>query len=123
MRRRQPRGIVRLAVELDSDWTDHVLNAIHPLRGDIIASHLLTLTSNTLARHRTGAGEPLVLLHGVGESVIGWRPVQDKLSKDYDVIAVDLPGFGHSPPHFPQGLRRRRRLLRMRLNGSWIGLA
>jgi pimeloyl-ACP methyl ester carboxylesterase len=42
-------------------------------------------------------GEPLVLLHGVGESVVGWRPVQDALSKQYDVIAVDFPGFGHSP--------------------------
>jgi pimeloyl-ACP methyl ester carboxylesterase len=37
------------------------------------------------------------LLHGVGESVVGWRPVHDALSKDYDVIAIDLPGFGHSP--------------------------
>jgi pimeloyl-ACP methyl ester carboxylesterase len=58
---------------------------------------LLALTANNLARHRTGAGEPLVLLHGVGESVVGWRPVQDALSNDYDVIAVDLPGFGRSP--------------------------
>ena len=66
-------------------------------RGDIIASQLLALTANNLARHRTGAGEPLVLLHGVGESVVGWRPVQDALSNDYDVIAVDLPGFGRSP--------------------------
>jgi pimeloyl-ACP methyl ester carboxylesterase len=29
--------------------------------------------------------------------VVGWQPVQDALSKDYDVIAVDLPGFGRSP--------------------------
>jgi pimeloyl-ACP methyl ester carboxylesterase len=54
-------------------------------------------TTNHLARHRTGAGEPLVLLHGVGESAVGWRPVHHELSKDYDVIAFDLPGFGHSP--------------------------
>jgi pimeloyl-ACP methyl ester carboxylesterase len=33
----------------------------------------------------------------VGESVVGWRPVHDALSKGYDVIAFDLPGFGHSP--------------------------
>jgi pimeloyl-ACP methyl ester carboxylesterase len=37
------------------------------------------------------------LRHGVGESAVGWRPVHDELSKDYDVIAIDLPGFGHSP--------------------------
>src|SRR6478735_8666144 len=47
--------------------------------------------------HRTGAGEPLVLLHGLGESHIGWRPVIEALSEVYDVIAIDLPGFGRSP--------------------------
>src|SRR6476469_4398942 len=51
----------------------------------------------TLHVHRVGAGEPLVLLHGLGESHIGWRPVIDALSQEYDVIAVDLPGFGRSP--------------------------
>ena len=51
----------------------------------------------TLHVHRVGAGEPLVLLHGLGESHIGWRPVIDALSQGYDVIAVDLPGFGRSP--------------------------
>jgi pimeloyl-ACP methyl ester carboxylesterase len=38
-----------------------------------------------------------VLLHGVGESAVGWRPVQELLSRAYDVIALDLPGFGDSP--------------------------
>jgi pimeloyl-ACP methyl ester carboxylesterase len=36
------------------------------------------------------------LLHGVGESAVGWQPVHQALSDDYDVIAFDLPGFGHS---------------------------
>jgi pimeloyl-ACP methyl ester carboxylesterase len=39
----------------------------------------------------------LVLLHGVGETSLSWRPVYEALSRDYDVIAVDLPGFGGSP--------------------------
>ena len=47
--------------------------------------------------HRVGAGEPLVLLHGLGESHIGWRPVIETLAAEYDVIAIDLPGFGRSP--------------------------
>jgi pimeloyl-ACP methyl ester carboxylesterase len=37
------------------------------------------------------------LLHGVGESAVGWQPVQQALSDNYDVIAFDLPGFGRSP--------------------------
>ena len=66
-------------------------------QGDIIASRLSAPTINKLAHHRTGGGEPLVLLHGIGESAVGWQPVHDALSKEYDVIAVDLPGFGGSP--------------------------
>ena len=56
-----------------------------------------TLSATTLVRHRAGAGERLVLLHGVGESAVGWRPIQEALSREYDVIALDLPGFGGSP--------------------------
>lgn len=54
-------------------------------------------TTDTLFVHREGAGESLVLLHGLGESHVGWRPVLDRLAGEFDVIAVDLPGFGRSP--------------------------
>src|ERR1700733_12412087 len=57
---------------------------------------LYPVSTTSLVRHRAGVGEPLVLLHGVGESAVGWRPVQDALSRDYDVIALDFPGFGGS---------------------------
>lgn len=50
-----------------------------------------------LYSHRVGSGETLVLLHGMGESHVGWRPVIDQLAVDFDVIAIDLPGFGASP--------------------------
>jgi pimeloyl-ACP methyl ester carboxylesterase len=43
------------------------------------------------------------LLHGVGESAVGWQPVHQALSDDYDVIAFDLPGFGRSPA-LPRGI-------------------
>jgi pimeloyl-ACP methyl ester carboxylesterase len=51
-------------------------------------------------RERRGSGEPLVLLHGVGESAVGWRPVLDTLAQAYDVIVLDLPGFA-SAAAFP----------------------
>jgi pimeloyl-ACP methyl ester carboxylesterase len=60
-------------------------------------------TSESLVRHRAGDGEPLVLLHGVGESSVGWRPVQDALGEQHDVIVLDLPGFGNAPP-LPAGV-------------------
>ena len=66
-------------------------------RGDIIESRPQALIQTGLAYHRTGAGAPLVLLHGVGESAVGWRPVQKLVSRAYDVIALDFPGFGGSP--------------------------
>ncbi len=62
-------------------------------RGEIISYPAGT---TSLVRHRAGVGEPLVLLHGVGESAVGWRPVQQALSRAYDVIALDFPGFGGS---------------------------
>lgn len=47
--------------------------------------------------HREGEGPPLVLLHGVGHHWQAWRPVIEKLSGEFDVIACDSPGFGRSP--------------------------
>jgi pimeloyl-ACP methyl ester carboxylesterase len=47
---------------------------------------------------RAGRGEPLVLLHGIGHHLQGWRPVAALLRTDHEVIAVDSPGFGRSAP-------------------------
>jgi pimeloyl-ACP methyl ester carboxylesterase len=47
---------------------------------------------------RQGAGEPVVLLHGIGSDLCVWEPVLESLAEHLEVIAVDLPGFGHSPP-------------------------
>ncbi len=51
-----------------------------------------------IAHSRTGSGEPLVLIHGLGGSRRIWDPVIDRVAAERDVIAVDLPGFGESPP-------------------------
>lgn len=51
-----------------------------------------------LAYTRCGAGEPLVLLHALGLSRRAWEPVMPALAERFDVIAVDLPGFGESKP-------------------------
>jgi pimeloyl-ACP methyl ester carboxylesterase len=52
---------------------------------------------SALAYTRTGAGAPLVLLHGIGMSRRAWEPVMPALAEWFDVIAVDLGGFGESP--------------------------
>ncbi len=47
---------------------------------------------------RRGTGTPLLLIHGLGGSWRSWTPVLDGLAAERDVIAVDLPGFGATPP-------------------------
>lgn len=51
--------------------------------------------------HRSGTGEPLVLMHGIGSRWEMWQPELDVLARERDVVAVDLPGFGASPPPPP----------------------
>ncbi len=43
-----------------------------------------------------GQGEPLLLIHTVGQSLYTWRGVFQRLSEHYRVFAVDLPGHGYS---------------------------
>jgi pimeloyl-ACP methyl ester carboxylesterase len=47
---------------------------------------------------RNGAGEALLLIHGFGSSTYTWRNVIDSLVQEFEVNAVDLPGFGLSQP-------------------------
>jgi pimeloyl-ACP methyl ester carboxylesterase len=57
----------------------------------------------TLDVHRGGSGEPLVLVHGIGHTWRGWKPMLPLLERHFDVLAVDLPGFGRSEP-LPAGV-------------------
>jgi pimeloyl-ACP methyl ester carboxylesterase len=54
----------------------------------------------TIAYRRAGAGPVLLLLHGAYEDSRIWSRVLDDLSRDFTVIAVDVPGNGRSddPP-------------------------
>jgi pimeloyl-ACP methyl ester carboxylesterase len=56
-----------------------------------------------LAYTRKGSGEPLVLIHGIGHRRQAWDPVFERLAESYDVIAVDLAGFGESAA-YPKGV-------------------
>lgn len=44
-----------------------------------------------------------MLVHGIGHTWRGWRPMLPRLEQRFDVLAVDLPGFGHSAP-LPPGV-------------------
>lgn len=51
-----------------------------------------------LAYERTGSGPPLVLLHGLGHRRQAWDAVVQLLAPYRELVLVDLPGHGESPP-------------------------
>lgn len=51
-----------------------------------------------LAYDRTGDGPPLVLLHALGADRRVWDPLLPHLTGQREVVTLDLPGFGQSPP-------------------------
>ena len=53
-----------------------------------------------VALRRRGRGEPVLLVHGGMSDSQEWGPQLEDLSRDYDVVAVDVLGCGGSadPP-------------------------
>jgi pimeloyl-ACP methyl ester carboxylesterase len=51
-----------------------------------------------LAFERHGSGPPLVLIHGLGHRRQGWDILLSRLTPHREVITLDLPGHGESPP-------------------------
>jgi NADH dehydrogenase len=62
---------------------------------------MISLMERGLHYEVHGSGEPLLLIHGTGSSLRVWDPIVGLLAAHRTVIAVDLPGFGFSPPITP----------------------
>lgn len=58
--------------------------------------HTMTLHGDRIAYRDEGAGEVLLLVHGMGGSSHSWRALVPKLATKYRVIAPDLLGHGQS---------------------------
>lgn len=43
-----------------------------------------------------GSGRPLILLHGFGADKDNWNRISGYLNNNFEIIAIDLPGFGNS---------------------------
>jgi pimeloyl-ACP methyl ester carboxylesterase len=56
----------------------------------------LDLHGERVAYREAGAGEALLLIHGMAGSSATWRAVMPQLSKKYRVVAPDLLGHGES---------------------------
>ena len=49
-----------------------------------------------LRYRKTGSGDPVLLLHGIGQSLEDWNEQHERLSARHTVYSVDLPGFAYS---------------------------
>lgn len=47
---------------------------------------------------RRGSGKRLLLVPGLGATWQSWDTIAEALAREREVIAIDLPGFGASPP-------------------------
>jgi pimeloyl-ACP methyl ester carboxylesterase len=54
------------------------------------------LKPNRLAYEESGAGFPVVFLHGLTFSKATWRPIVDRLADRFRCVAIDLPAHGAS---------------------------
>ena len=78
------------------------MNGLRAEPEPVRAPHRLTipgcaLTVEAVEPDRPGL-PPAVFVHGLGGSTQNWALLMDRLAGDVDGHAVDLPGFGQSPP-------------------------
>ena len=87
---RNLRGIVRLALNLSGSWLDRLGSP--RVVADRIA--LATEDGQTMTVEVSGAGRPLLLLHGLGGSHHDWDGVVESLARTHRVYTLDLRGHG-----------------------------
>lgn len=64
-----------------------------------------------------GEGKVVLILHGWGASITSVKPIINKLSDRFKVIAIDLPGFGESElPHEVWGTKEYAKLVEEFMN-------
>lgn len=68
------------------------------IRGTVTfpADRYVTVEGHRVRYWEEGAGPPIVLVHGLANSVITWRKNVEALGRNFRVIALDLPGHGLS---------------------------
>lgn len=63
---------------------------------DLPPDRYVTVEGHRVRYWEEGAGPPIVLVHGLANSVITWRKNVEPLARSFRVIALDLPGHGLS---------------------------
>jgi pimeloyl-ACP methyl ester carboxylesterase len=65
---------------------------------EIPALKYIELPTGRLAYRKGGDGPPLLLIHGWGGSSRHWLGAFANLAEHHTIYAIDLPGYGESPP-------------------------
>ena len=64
------------------------------------SAQYLSVKGHRIAYWQVGTGEPLILIHGFPSAAWDWHAIWPQLSRQYQVVALDLLGFGLSDkPH------------------------
>ncbi len=79
----QPYGPVGRSPWLDVAWSQH--------------QHWTIINASPVNFIELGEGSPLLFIHGLGGSWPNWLEQLPVFAETHRVVAVDLPGFGHSP--------------------------
>jgi len=79
------------------DGAEHVPAVPPPPGTTPWTSHTVDLGSPLHYADFGGAGQVMVLVHGIASSHLNWMGVGEELAKQFRVYAVDLPGYGLSP--------------------------
>lgn len=81
--RHQPYGPQGRSAWLDVDWSRH--------------QRWVTVANRAVNVIELGEGPPVVFVHGLSGSWPNWLEQLPVFAAEHRVIAMDLPGFGHSP--------------------------
>jgi pimeloyl-ACP methyl ester carboxylesterase len=81
--RTQPYGPTARSAWLEVDWREH--------------QRWVTVAGRPVNTIDMGEGPAIVFVHGLSGSWPNWLEQLPVFAKDHRVIAMDLPGFGHSP--------------------------
>lgn len=60
------------------------------------SNNVLTVGGTDIHYVDVGTGPPLLLVHGLGHSIVSWHRNIDVLRRTHRVLALDLPGYGLS---------------------------
>jgi pimeloyl-ACP methyl ester carboxylesterase len=88
-----PYGPVGRSAWLDIDWRKHQ----RWVRIEGEAVNVIELGPEGAAGDRASATQPLVFVHGLSGSWQNWLEQLPVFAAERRVVALDLPGFGHSP--------------------------